>query len=70
MEQISECVNKKVYVKLDGGYIIVGVLKYFNFEYQTLHIKDYNLIGDLNDEKGSFIVLNRGEWKSISYKEE
>ena len=71
MKQISDYIGSRIALELNDGALVDGILCFFNFQCQVVHLKKYVLQKkDGEVEAGSFIVINASDWKKISVKEE
>lgn len=69
VNQISDYIGKIVEIIQSDGTVAVGELRFFNFQDQVIHLKDYIRDGESLNERGKFIVINKGDWKNIKVKD-
>ena len=69
VNQISDYIGKIVEIVQSDGTVVVGELRFFNFQDQVIHLKDYSRDRESLNERGKFMVINKGDWKSIKVKD-
>jgi len=66
-EQITKHVGREVRVDINEEERIVGVLSFFNWKSQVIHLNTYtHYIKDNIKEQGKFIIINTRGWKNLS----
>ena len=67
MPQINNFLGERIKVELKGERSAYGVLSFFNFEQQVIHLNNYDILDlDGNElERGKFIVVNAKSWITV-----
>lgn len=63
VSQISNFIGRTVSIKQEGDLMIIGRLRFFNFQDQIIHIENYKI--EPTGAVGEFIVLNKNDWLNI-----
>lgn len=63
--QISEYIGKQVSVFTKTGIRYHGVLTYFNFDNNTVHMRDARLVGAKEQTSAEFCIINGHEWINV-----
>jgi len=68
-KQISQYIGSNIEVEFKDGRLATGVLSFFNYEQQIIHISDYSLKRPEEDgyseENGEMLIINSKEWRTI-----
>lgn len=73
-KQISEYIGHTVEVEFKDGRMAEGILSFFNYQQQVIHISDYKLMRPEDSDEGysksegPILIINTKEWKTVQVK--
>ena len=71
-KQIHNYVGKEVQVEFRDGRLAFGILSFYNWEQQIIHLSDYVLHRPTKEgadkEEGEMMIINCREWKVLKAK--
>lgn len=67
MKQIKDFIGRRVLVIYKNETRVEGVLVFYHFENQAVHINDYHLTTKNGDiESGKLLIVNQNTWSQIT----